>query len=256
MGIPENYKPSWSDQYNIGSYDVDFKMQLKLSSLTNYLQESAWKHANHLNFGLEFLHNNGLVWMLSSIRFEVDYLPKWPESFTIKTWPRGFDRLFYLRDFLMFDKEGNRFGGATTNWLLIDIKSRRPKMFEIPGNIIEKNKDHHALEGFSQKLPLIEKGEIFPQSVLYFDLDLNHHANSNRYVEWILNTFPYEFHKKHQVQSMQLNYIKEIPPNSQINLLRKNDENPLKFLIEGRSVEENKLHFQSRVTWKAHNNQV
>ena len=48
----EEKKSVWTDHYNVSWYDTDITKSASLAAVCNYLQETAWHHADHLNFGL------------------------------------------------------------------------------------------------------------------------------------------------------------------------------------------------------------
>ena len=43
----------WQENFRVNWYDTDLNGHVKMSSIANYLQESAWRHAEHLGFGYE-----------------------------------------------------------------------------------------------------------------------------------------------------------------------------------------------------------
>ena len=241
MGI----KRSWTDKYYIGAYDTNTRGEIKLSRLTGYIQETAWHHASHLGLGADFIYKENMVWMLAAIKIHIDYYPRWMDNIKITSWPRGIDRFFYLRDFVMVDNKGNRFGIASTQWLLLDIKSKRPKIFtnETILKVIENQKS--VFDENIKKLPVIENGSDIIKSVDYTDMDLNHHLNSNRYIDLIIGSFDYKFVKENKITDLQLNYLKEVKEVPNIIISKYNIHDSLMFLLEGFSSDHKIKHFQS-----------
>ena len=45
--------------------------------------------------------------------------------------------------------------------------------------------------------------------VTYGDLDMNGHVNNVRYIEWVLNSLPLEFHQTHILTALEVNYLAE-----------------------------------------------
>ena len=240
--------PEWQQEFMVGAYDSDLRGEIKLSRLTGYIQETAWWHADHLNFGSKLLHQDGLVWVLSAIKIHIDYYPKWMDKITIETWPNGFDRFFYLRDFVLYDKDKNVFGIASTQWLLLDIQSFRPKILKTKEILDIINEEKKVFEEPIEKLPKIEAGEEHEIRIDYTDYDLNRHVNSNRYVDFVLGSFDLTWHENHRVTDFQLNFLKEIKYEDRITLRSKmvHPEGNL-FIIQGNSFDEKTVHFQSFV---------
>ncbi len=69
----------WEEEIHVRSYDVDSAGKLRLSSLFNYFQETAGKHATHLGAGYGVLKDRGLFWVLSRAKIRIHRLPAWGE---------------------------------------------------------------------------------------------------------------------------------------------------------------------------------
>ncbi len=201
-------KPEWRTEHAISSYDVDPHQAARLPALCRFMQEAAYHHAEHLGLGHSFLAERGMTWVLARQRIEVDRLPKWGDTVNIRTWPSGRDKLFFYRDFEITDGNGNRVLLAANGWSLIDIKKRERMPPEIYLSV-----DLPVSPGvFESKLRRLKScGGAGVGSVLvsYGDLDLNGHVNNVRYIEWVLNSLPLEFHQKHTLTKLEVNYLAE-----------------------------------------------
>ena len=147
----------------------------------------------------------------------------------------------------MYDSSGKQFGIASSQWLLLDMKSLRPKIIETDELITVRDAERNVFEDPIEKLPAIEEGEVLRKQVDYTDLDINQHVNSNRYVDFILGTFDQEFHHKYNVSDFQLNFVREIKGVNEILLRRKQIQNDTMYMIEGFSDSNKKAYFQSFV---------
>jgi acyl-ACP thioesterase len=107
----------------------------------NLAQEAAGQHAVHLGFGYDDLIKSNTAWILSRVHIEFVDTPKWKEDVVLKTWHKGLNRLFYLRDFIMTDSEGRERVKATTSWLVLNLETRRlvrdPQLME-DGTVVDK----------------------------------------------------------------------------------------------------------------------
>lgn len=83
----------WKDNYLDNWYEADMTGEAKISSICNYLQESAWRHANHLGFGFEDATARDEVWVIIGLTLKMLRYPRWGEEITVETWPKGLDRL-------------------------------------------------------------------------------------------------------------------------------------------------------------------
>ena len=65
--------------------------------------------------------------------------------------------------------------------------------------------------------------------VRYSDLDLNNHVNNASYVRWMLDSYPIEFHRRHRIHSLLVNFLAEVNPLDSV-ALRTNELAPLHML--------------------------
>jgi acyl-ACP thioesterase len=238
-------KPEWHSEHVIRSFDVDPQSTARLPVFCRYMQEAAYLHAEHLGLGHSHLIPLNQAWVLSRMRIEVERLPKWGETIKLRTWPSGRDRLFYYRDFEITDGDGKVLLRASTAWFIIDIEKRErtipdwwnasdlsigPKVFE---SKITRLKSWGYIEGESL-------------NVNYGDLDLNGHVSNIRYVEWILNSLPLEFHRQHQIQTLEVNYLAEAVYGHTVSVCSA-ETTPLEF-NHGISADGAEL-FRARTAW-------
>lgn len=243
----KQYLPILHEKFRIRSYHADLNKRLKPHYLTAFLQEAAWKHANHLDLGYEFMQKENVAWMLSRIYLEMENYPAWRDEITIETWPKGTDGLFFVRDMLIFDSGGQKLGAATTYWLLVDLKSKRPRVPELHTDVLLVNKDKHATGKKPEKLKLISKKEIDRMIARISDIDLNNHVNSNKYIEWIINNMPVLFHGNHFIRSLQMNFLNEVKLGEETVIYRDTDERKEVILFEGLKDNGTKTCFQAEV---------
>lgn len=181
----------YSDNVSVRSYDADQAGRLKPSSVFNYFQEAAWRHAEMLGFGYGALLERNLFWVLSRIYLEWDAPLRWGDEVVIETWPKGIHKLFALRDFVVRTESGTPAIRATSAWLTLDVESRRPRR---PQDIMKPEvmlESEHAVEELPPKLAIGDELEPVDGRVArYSDLDVNRHVNNARYVDWIFDAVP------------------------------------------------------------------
>lgn len=215
----------FENEFLISSADADYFQTLSYSGLINFLIQSAWKHAEILGFGTEFLHQNKLFWVLSRIFITIVKKPLWNNSLTVRTWPREIDRLFYLRDMEVIDASGELVAAATTRWLIVDIESKRPRLFRPDHPAFIVNSGKRALDKDDLSITFFtEDPEYFTRSAEFSDLDLNRHLTTTRYVDWMMDTFAIDYLEEHPVKNLQMNFMKEIPARTVVKITRTFDK--------------------------------
>ena len=243
-------QPIWSEPFKIKSFDIDTTGKLRLSSLFEYLQEVAGNHAENIEVGYDQLQEKNLFWVLSRMKLNIERLPKWNETIEIKTWPKGIDKLFAIRDFEIFDSAKKLIISVTSSWLLIDsIKHRLHKIEELQIPIPESD-IKPAIKEFPDKIVPVEGDSISHfHSIKYSELDILQHVNNSRYISWIYDCYQPEFLNSNELKSIQINYLDEakFSDNLEIKLIAVNND---RHYIEGLKTTTNSNSFQALLEWK------
>jgi medium-chain acyl-[acyl-carrier-protein] hydrolase len=239
----------WTDQYTINWYDADPGNKATLVALCNFLQETAWRHANHLGFGFRNLTKINQIWVIIRLLVKMDRYPEWQETITVKTWPRGVDGLFALRDFEILDKNGERLGAAASQWFIMDAETRKPQSAMVLKDVLPLAAHIPALEDQPEKI-IIPEPLSFLTSVTahYADLDMYRHVNNSRYVEWILNLFSQEMHREKFIHSFLIEFLAETHYGEEIELFCSKGYDP--SYLKGVRLEDDKTIFRSRISWR------
>mgnify|MGYP001094529657 CR=1 FL=1 len=199
--------------FSIKSYDSDQKGKLTLHTLFHFLQECAWDNARLNNFGYEYLKSQNAFWVLTRILVQIDEYPDWRDEVRIKTWPKGTDGFFALRDFEIY-KDKRVIGKATTSWLILDAETKRPRKLDNFNFVFENFLQESAIDKKLEKVAVSR--ELIPveqRKVYYSDLDVNKHVNNATYVKWILDSLFSESEK--EISAFEINFISELHLNDE-----------------------------------------
>jgi medium-chain acyl-[acyl-carrier-protein] hydrolase len=183
---------------------------------------------------------------------EIDRYPGWGEEILVKTWPRGIERLFALREFLIVGREGEVLGRITSKWLLVDLTTRRPKRLDEVFKRMPIDPGNRALDRRLEKLPPLESPEeTLRVAAVFQQIDLNRHVNNAHYVSWLLDSFPLEWHQRYYLAGLQINFLAETLPGEVLTICRERngEDECFSMGIEGRKNEGQTLAFQARVDW-------
>ncbi len=202
----------WKERFKLRTYDVDFANKIKVSALFNFMQEAATNNANTLGFGYNQMVENHLFWVISRAKIEFKSFPTVEEEIIVETWPRTIDKLYAIRDFIIYNHDQIEIARATTSWLMVNGITRHPQ--RINGNPIHLTvyEEKVAIEALCEKIePLDETGVETVDTVRigYNDIDINQHVSNVRYVELIFNAFPLTFFQNRQVSKFEINFLTE-----------------------------------------------
>ncbi|MGA2976221.1 MAG: acyl-ACP thioesterase domain-containing protein [Spirochaetia bacterium] len=224
------------EHFRICTWDVDQADRLTMSAAFNYCQEAAGNHARELGNGTEKLRALGLAWVLSRMSLVLDERPGWGVQIAARTWPRGRDRLFAIRDYQLLAKEGRVIGRGRSAWLVLDLTSFKPRRLESLSFTIPEN---HEMDGLVDGVKSIESrkdmGPSIARLAAYSDMDYNGHVNNARYVQWIQDVLPVEALLKAESLRLDINYLAEVKPGEKACIAfvqTENGRNP-SFHVEG-----------------------
>lgn len=207
--------------YDVTSADCDMQARLRPGGLVNYLILSAINSADALGFGFEGLRGQNLFWVLSRMTIEIYKPMKWYDKAVVETWPKDVDGLLYLRDFIVRNQHGEVTARCTSGWLAIDIHSKRPrKVDEKHSYIFDRMKGKNALENRPEKLSSVEIGEPSLVKTTWFDLDLNKHVTSTRYVDWMMDALPADLLSDNYPSRLSINFMRETVANETVRIIR------------------------------------
>jgi medium-chain acyl-[acyl-carrier-protein] hydrolase len=196
--------------FRIRAYEVDMRGNLSFLSVCNFLQEAAGRHADMLGVSIHRLMAENRTWVLSRLGVEMNGRAGDGDRVTVETWPTGTDRLFALREFRICDESGRSLGTAVTFWLILDATTRRPVRPQPYLDRIQPICQEPRLSGKSKKPPLVSTpGFTRDYPVRFRDVDINRHVNNVSYIEWILESLPDTFLKKHRPVALVLEYLDE-----------------------------------------------
>ena len=167
-----------------------------MTSVCNWLQEAASLNAESLAFSKSDFESAGenISWVLTHLKVKMLRFPKWGETVSILTFPRGGRRIVAWRDFVLTDANGEELGHATSEWMIIDLASR--KIVAIPEGVFAAANTVRKPVFGDEPFPKLrwECSEAMPDALVFRarrgDIDLNGHVNNVHYVEWLMEGRP------------------------------------------------------------------
>jgi acyl-ACP thioesterase len=229
----------WRERLRIEFCDVDPSGGITPFQVFDYFQKAAACHAEDLEVGRRALASRALVWILSRMSISIERRLKLDEDAELRTWPRGFEKLFAVRDYDMIDAEGKACIRGRSFWLLLDTENRRPLPPARMGIALPCNDGLDALpvsaRGICEAPGLALSGQ---RAVCYSDIDFNGHVNNARYVQWIQDSLPDTVLCGAKTMRLDINYLSELKAGERVELwtapLAPSLESSFSRAIEGR----------------------
>lgn len=229
----------YSKNHTIACYEADANQLMRPTAMLDMMQEAANINATALGFGYDELINSNTAWVLSRIHVKFEKLPLWRQEVNLKTWHKGVAKLFYLRDFILSDTEGNAMIKATTSWLIIDMKTRRLVRNSDLATSPDKCNKEDAIAEPADKVVVpvdIEPELVRKHPVTWSEIDTNGHVNNVKYAVWALDAVKPEDIKERPLKELLINYDAEVMPGDTVKIYRtiQESEDGLVYYITGK----------------------
>jgi len=210
----------WQETLPIRFGAIDQSDRLTLNAVFQFFQEAAISHAENLLVGREDMARTKQGWILSRMTVQINSRPKYREVVSVSSWPRGFEKLFAIRDYQIKDKDDIAVVSASSAWLIVDLERRRPLRPQAVMDTLPSNEGLEALPHGTLAVPeagaiagLAERNnlqKVTEKKALYTDIDYNGHVNNVRYIQWIEDAVDPLLLEKAEKMRFDINYLNEI----------------------------------------------
>lgn len=207
------------EKVKIFNHYTNYKGRLFVKTLCDLFNDVAEVQTEQLGLDVATLNAEGITWMLHRLHIRLHKMPHKNEEVYIETWPSGIQRIFALRDYRMVREGGEELLRATSEWMYIDMKRRRP--LRQPEKVVRLSSGH-GIPHLEMESILDEKQfAMQPDGGRHFDatfdnIDFNGHVTQASYMRWITNALPFDFLKSHVLCDVEVIYEHEIMPDSSI----------------------------------------
>lgn len=208
----------------IPCYATDFHKYLRPTAFMDYAQELAYQGATALGFGYDVLIKDNRAWVLS--RFHIQFLKpvRWGDVVKLQTWSKGPQGLFYLRDFRLWNPQGEVAVAATSSWIVLDLEKRSFVRTDSLDFMTPDTECHdNAIEPPAPKVIMprgIQAEKVGEHTVNYSDIDCLGHTNNVRYVVWSMDAVGPEITFKRPCKELFINFNKETHLGENVELFR------------------------------------
>ena len=228
---PDSTGNVFSEELSIRFGNIDRSNTLTVASTFDFFQEAAISHAEALGVGRDVMTQAGRVWVLSRIGVFMERRPRYGETVTVRSWPRGLHKLFAVRDYDIVDAGGASIVRGRSGWLILDMEKRRPLRPEtaldcpLPLNeglnaLLSDGTGNEVQPGLAARLDADSPAAAkMTRAARYSDIDYNGHMNNARYIQWIEDALDPEILESARQIRLDINYLAEVKPGECIDLL-------------------------------------
>lgn len=221
----------------INSYDVDYKNNLKLSSLAKYFQQVARENLDELGMTYNYLLKHNIVFVLSKYSIRIHNTISSDDNIILKTSPSEVKGVSFIRDFIIEDSDGSKLIEASSSWVIIDFKNRtilRPNA--LPSTIPHSGK---LVDFYPERTNVLEGDLLDQRTVRYADLDSNGHLNNCIYLDIICDALYKTYKDIPAISSIEISYEHEALANDELEILFLNENNCFHIKCFNKTQEKN-----------------
>ena len=201
------------EEHFLETYQCDRYGFMRPITLMNELQGLAGKHADFLGVGRDVCLKQNIAWVITHMFIDIIDMPRANEKLIYSTWPSSTGALRSERDFEIRDENGKLKIRAISQWVLIDLESRRPVRISeyfpnwsgLPERIWDRDFDKA-----SDFIPT--KSHVM--ACRFDDIDVNQHINNAVYAIWATESVGFEYRNTHKLRGMDIYFEHEINPNT------------------------------------------
>ncbi len=190
-----------------------------------------------LGCGVDRLLSMGLTWVLSRLSIEIFRQPDSIEDLVIDTWIEDCSRIASTRNFTISNSDGDRVGVATSQWCIIDMKSRRPvdlMAFEIDYTRHVQSREVE-IERTRKISDLCSESVVSTYHIANeLDIDFNNHVNTMRYIEMMLSMIDEERRSDLSNLRVDIHFMNESLQGDRLTINQERRSQPcaLQFLFD------------------------
>ncbi|MGM9805290.1 MAG: acyl-[acyl-carrier-protein] thioesterase [Candidatus Aphodosoma sp.] len=203
-------------------HDAGASKRMQVCNLGAYILDAAGLAAKQRGFGMDDMHAIHRAWVVSRMTMEIEELPREYETISIRTWIDKIGHASSTRHMTITDINGKLVCKASTIWSIIDTDTRH--LIDL---METTDLNRHANNTMHLDISTPRRIEIPKDAVLtnctehrvaYSDIDMNHHVNSMKYLQWCIDTLPYSWFAENAISRCDINFIHEILPEQNIDI--------------------------------------
>ena len=167
--------------------DVDKNNKMKLSAFLKYMQEVGALHSKSYGYGANNEPITHKAWIVLCWKIDILARPNWNEKIKVKTWLGKMDKIYYYRDFELYDSKGNIIAKAVSQWVMIDTQSKKIQKIDEKylNEFVQVNVEGYdnTVKKINSKFESEKLKPLYECNIQKRDVDTNYHMNNIVYLD-------------------------------------------------------------------------
>ncbi len=236
MPVSPNFRSIHQKEFEIYFSQSAPNEKIKYTELCNIFQLVAAEHAEIGGISFTDMQTYNQAWVMSRMRLEIEYLPKWRDIVTVKTWIVSLENSRSVRAMEMYLGD-QKLVGCETFWAVFNTKTRRLEELKLPHDHFEKFENTFSTKERVKKIIIQKNGvNIGTRKVFLSDLDVVNHVNNVKYLEWCLDFAQDLDVLNTNFKSLDMNFIKELVLNNEVDIVQEKLTDSYTFSVKNNDL--------------------
>ncbi len=206
MDVNENI---FSHHYAVKPSDTNTCQEPSFQTVAEYMQDTALRHVLYLNIGVEQLLEMNITWILTRIKIKMVRYPKPNETLAVQTWSPEVDRIYAHREFTVLNHKDEVLALASSLYNLLDLTTFKPLATKKVFDSFNRYYPQRNFPEIGSKIRLAGDFKTHHEvrvRIKEQDIDMNHHVNNVKYINWILDAVQDKLKGK-KAEIVEINYL-------------------------------------------------
>lgn len=197
-------------KYIISQELVNNTNEIKNEEILEMLTDIAGTHSNLIGNNAEEFNKEHKAWVVLLWKLKVKRRPRINEEILVKTWVRNSTGIYSVRDFEVFDTEGNVIMEAASKWCIMNLETRRPMRFDKELAEAYGAESRNIFENFEKTITPEDFDVESEYVVTENDIDVNNHFHNANYLNAAYKAINDFDMTNYHFNNLQMEFKKEI----------------------------------------------
>ncbi len=188
-------------------------------------QDIATEHSQYMNADFDTMREqSNTFWAITKTRIHFEREPEFFEDVTVRSWPNAPSSLTGNRNYVVIGKDGQAAIEAVTEWVLLDMTTRRPRRFSSTCYPVDQKHMPDTLfdTPFHRiQYSLDELEYAYSHIVRSSDTDIAGHTNNTVYCRLMLDAFPASFFRENSITDFEVRYAVESKEGDELRIYKR-----------------------------------
>ena len=229
------------NEFHLTIRDIDKDTNITNKSILRFFEDIGGYHSDLAGYGLKQIKETRISWVLLHWKFKVIKRVKYSDgNIVVKSWSRGLFKACTLRDFEIYDSDGNLCVVGTSKWALIHLENGLMRL--TPELLKDFETESKVAIDFDFKK--IHEPEQYSNTYEYIvsrrDLDINGHMHNLNYLDLAYETLPKDIYENNIFDNVEIMYKNGAFLGDKLKCYYSNIDN--EHIVTIKSGDETKLH--------------